>query len=68
MIKFYCDVCGEELKDMDFIFEGTIMESKDVLNMSGKQMNTDKQMSKKQIQVCKKCFKDTLGKSLPINL
>lgn len=67
MIKFYCDACGKEI-DQDFILDGSIMESKEVINMSGKQMNTDKQMTKKQILVCKSCFKESLGKILPINL
>jgi len=55
MIRILCDVCDQELKNKDFFFEATLMEVEKVIVIN-KQLQSQEQMSKRTIQVCKGCY------------
>jgi len=57
--KIFCDCCGEETKDLNFVFEATIMEMVGV-DIASKDFNPQAKMSKKQVQVCKSCYEKSI--------
>ena len=56
MIKYFCDCCGQEPKDQDFVCEFTIAEMRNTYDLTSQNLNPQKQMRKQQLQVCKSCF------------
>jgi hypothetical protein len=66
MIKYFCDVCGKEPKDTNFVFEATIAEMRDVYDVAGKNLNPRKQMNKQMIQICRECYEKNIKKLLKI--
>jgi len=66
MMRFYCDVCEKELLDPEFVFDATIMENKEVFDIMDKTLTPRKQMSKKQIQLCKECYEKNIKGLLKI--
>lgn len=65
-MRFYCDVCEKELLDPEFVFDATIMENKEVFDIMDKTLTPRKQMSKKQIQLCKECYEKNIKGLLKI--
>lgn len=61
-LKIFCDSkdCDKELNDLDFVFEGTIMEMRDSFDLGNPNAGAKKQMMKRQIHFCRDCFKKHL--------
>jgi len=62
MLKFYCDICQKECNDPDFIFDATIMENKEVFDLTNPKINgaSHKVPSKRQIQICRGCYEKNI--------
>lgn len=58
MLRFFCDICHNECKDPEFIFDATIMETIDSYDLTSQKLNVQaqKKMEKRQIQICKTCY------------
>lgn len=65
MIKIFCDCCGQEPVNPDFVFEATIMEIGVTLN--AKDITApSKQIYKRMIQICQECYKKNIEPILKV--
>lgn len=67
MLKIYCDVCGQEPNNQDFVFEAQIKEIVQAINMGSKDFNTRPQLKTSLLQICKKCYNDKIEPLLLAN-
>ena len=65
MIKIYCDICGKEPEDKDFIFEATKAEM--TYSLIDKDIPMQKTLHKELIQICKGCYYVHISKLLKKN-
>ena len=56
MITIICDICKQEIKNQDFMFDATVKELKDLLEVGNGGLNTQKKLDVKNIQICKECY------------
>ena len=61
-LKFFCDICEKECNDPEFVFDGTVMEIKEIFDLTQNKLNVpvQRKMEKKQIQICKGCYEKNL--------
>lgn len=64
MIKAFCDSCEKEISDPEFYFEATVAEVKTGFDLTSPNLNAQKQMHKRSINVCRECYKDKFVKLL----
>lgn len=57
-LKIFCDICDEECKDKDFMFDAKIMQTIYFLNEN----KTVPQQ--RNIQICKKCYDKHFKKTI----
>jgi hypothetical protein len=62
MIKAYCDFCKKELNNPDFFFECRIVETKDVFDVTSKNLNPKKQPMNTTLHSCQDCYEKNIKK------
>ena len=67
-LRCFCDVCGKENTSLTFSFEATLMEVKEVFDLTQLGLNSKPQRSvnKRLIHVCEDCYKDNFAELLKI--
>ena len=62
-VKIYCDSCGQELTNMEFMCDIKVAEAKVVLD-SRDLSNQQKTIEQKMFNVCRDCYYKKLNKTL----
>lgn len=66
MTKFYCDICGEEIRDKSFASALQVTEMKEVYDITSKNLNPRQQSMNSQFQFCKACYDNNIVKLLKV--
>jgi hypothetical protein len=68
MLRCFCDVCKKENTSLTFSFEATLMEVKEVFDLTQHNLNSKPQrtMNKRLIHVCEDCYKKNFEELLKI--
>jgi len=63
-IKIYCDSCGEDAQDKEFMFDAESREALQVFDMNTQNLNPVPRVQNRKFQLCRKCYKDKFLKFL----
>lgn len=59
MIKIFCDICGKEPNDPDFMCEMQVNEVK--TGIDSRSFASQKHLDKKLIQICRVCYDEKIA-------
>jgi len=57
-IKIFCDSCGKEPNNPEFMFEAQVKEIIKTIEMGSKDFNPRPQLKTTMLQLCKECYND----------
>ena len=61
MIKYSCDLCKEEIKDIRFFCEILKRSFQEIAQMQGQEFKIQPKVEEKHYHLCKKCFEEKLN-------